>query len=152
MVHNRRERGKESDVANRNRWQRHRDAKRETKAPAAQVSFKCSPEDGQFITQIAARAVRMATKLGVTYDLRSWSMDVTAVHCNAVPLDLPKLLQAGEFDFAHDLLGIRRHLDRETGQLRECFLPRCALPMCEHCKTNQAQCPIHGELATHGGA
>ena len=53
-------------------------------------------------------------------------MDITATHLNGCPLDLPKLLAAPDFDFVHDICGIAEHLDRHTGQLADCFLPRCA--------------------------
>ncbi len=54
-------------------------------------------------------------------------MDITATHANGCPLDLDKLLAAPDFDFAHDVFGIRRHLDRTTGELRDFFLPRCSV-------------------------
>lgn len=43
-------------------------------------------------------------------------------------LDLEKLLAAPKYDFAHDICGIRRHMDRSTfpGKLTDCFWPRCA--------------------------
>lgn len=42
-------------------------------------------------------------------------------------LDLEKLLAAPRFDFAHDVCGIVRHMDRTTypGKLKDCFWPRC---------------------------
>jgi hypothetical protein len=47
---------------------------------------------------------------------------------DSVPdLDLQKLLEAPSFDFAHDICGIIRHMDRSTypGNLKDCFRPRC---------------------------
>ena len=41
-------------------------------------------------------------------------------------LDLQKLLDAPDGDFGHDVFGIRRHINRQTGELENCFLPRCA--------------------------
>lgn len=55
------------------------------------------------------------------------TMDLSAVHFHT-PLDLEKLADFPEFDFAHDLLGIHEHLDRNTGKLTDCFLPRCSKP------------------------
>lgn len=42
-------------------------------------------------------------------------------------LDLGLLLEAPKFDFAHDICGIIRHMDRSTypGKLKDCFVPRC---------------------------
>jgi hypothetical protein len=43
-----------------------------------------------------------------------------------VGLDLNKLLNFSDLDFIHDVLGIKRHIDRNSGELGGCFLPRCA--------------------------
>jgi hypothetical protein len=51
---------------------------------------------------------------------------------DSVPeLDLDKLLHAPKFDFAHDICGIIRHMDRSSypGKLTNCFWPRCAEQM-----------------------
>lgn len=53
-------------------------------------------------------------------------MDIEATHCNGCPIDLDKLLDTPDFDFMHDIAGITNCLDRETGKLKDCFLPRCA--------------------------
>ena len=53
-------------------------------------------------------------------------MDLTAVHLNGCPLDLKRLALAPQADLLHDVAGIYRHLDRETGELGGCFLPRFA--------------------------
>ena len=53
-------------------------------------------------------------------DLR---MDLSAVHARC-PLRLGDLLEADAADFAHDITGIVRHLDRKSGKLGGCFLPR----------------------------
>jgi len=42
------------------------------------------------------------------------------------PLKLQELLDADDFNFYHDILGIRRNLNRKTKQLENCFLPRYA--------------------------
>lgn len=59
-------------------------------------------------------------------DLLSLSMDITATHLNGCPLDFDKLLTASDPDFAHDVFGISRHIDRTTGKLKDHFLPRCS--------------------------
>ena len=59
-------------------------------------------------------------------DRRSLLMDLDACHSNGAPLDLVKLAAARDSDLLHDVGGIRSHLDRETGQLRDLFSPRCA--------------------------
>jgi hypothetical protein len=52
-------------------------------------------------------------------------MDLAAVHAS-IGLDMERLLAAPDVDFFHDICGIMRHIDRSTGDLRDCFLPRCA--------------------------
>lgn len=90
------------------------------------VSFDVSDPDGQLIHQICERASSM-TKL-TQREVLAYEMDLTATHLNGCPLDLQKLLEAPEFDFRHDLAGIRDNLNRITGQLENHFLPRCAKP------------------------
>lgn len=51
-------------------------------------------------------------------------MDLTAVHANGNPMRLADLLAADDFNFAHDIVGISRFLDRNTGRLTDCFSPR----------------------------
>lgn len=62
------------------------------------------------------------------YDRLHCTMDLTATHRNGCPLDLERLLDSNGVDFVHDIAGIARHLDRNTGRLGGCFLPRCARP------------------------
>lgn len=53
-------------------------------------------------------------------------MDLEAVHSNGCKLDLDVLHNFNEQNFYHDIIGIIHHLDRETGKLKDCFVPRCA--------------------------
>ena len=86
------------------------------------VSFAASKDEYGTITAIVMRAVAEGiVPKGHTFDA---IMDVTACHANGCPLRLDELLQGALADFAHDVLGIRRYIDRSTGQLTECFLPR----------------------------
>lgn len=41
-------------------------------------------------------------------------------------LRLDELLNADPFNFAHDIVEIQRHLNRETRQMENCFVPRFA--------------------------
>ena len=93
------------------------------------VSFDVTPCEAK---QIAA-IVRRARALGkapesLALDLLSLEMDLTTCHANGCPLRLGELLIADDFNFAHDVFGIRRHLNRETGKLENCFLPRFSAP------------------------
>ena len=42
-------------------------------------------------------------------------------------MDWQKLLDADDFNFSHDVFGIKRHIDRTEypGIIGNCFLPRC---------------------------
>lgn len=90
--------------------------------------FETSKSDGDLIRQIVERVKRFCAEQGIDYDPLTCDMDITATHANGCPLDLAKLLAAPDFDFVHDVFGIRRHINRETGQLERLFLPRCARP------------------------
>jgi hypothetical protein len=75
---------------------------------------------------------RIVARYGKTYpaiyhddEALSIRMDIAAAHLSQ-SLDLEKLLQVEEFTFFHDINGIRSHLNRETGQLEQNFLPRCS--------------------------
>lgn len=93
----------------------------------SQVSFKVRDKaEAVVIHKIAIRASRMAVTAGYDYPLMDISMDVTACHANGCLLRLEELLQAEDFDFAHDVFGIMAHLNRRTGRLEDCFLPRFA--------------------------
>jgi hypothetical protein len=91
------------------------------------ISFDVSGEDAALIDEIANRAVRMAERNGITYPRIDVEMDLTACHANGCPLRLADLAKADEFNFAHDVLGIRKSLDRCSGKLTRGFLPRFAL-------------------------
>lgn len=90
------------------------------------ISFECSKSGQRLIVQLAKRAVKLADRHGVDYDFISLDMDLLACHANGNPLDLDKLMAADDFNFAHDVFGIRRHIDRTTGELKDCFVPRCS--------------------------
>ncbi len=63
----------------------------------------------------------------IPLDRMSLMMDIEACHCNGCPLDLVSLHEAArDYDLIHDVMGIRRHLNRETGQLEDLFRPRYA--------------------------
>jgi len=91
------------------------------------MNFRTSSADADLILAIARRAIGIAEGLGVKLDTLHLTMDVTACHANGCPLDLQALLDSNKMDFTHDIFGIRRHIDRGTGKLLDCFVPRFAL-------------------------
>jgi hypothetical protein len=78
-------------------------------------------------SEIAKRAVIMAMKLDVQYNQMTAIMDIDACHNNDCPLKLAELLNADDTNFAHDVFGIRANIDRATGKLQNCFVPRYAI-------------------------
>lgn len=97
------------------------------------VQFNASLRDRGLIRRIARRAVAQGFA-GVnqgwpaTRELQDVEMDIEAVHCNGTPLRLAEMIEADDFNFGHDVVGIGRHLDRTTGTLGNHFLPRFAKP------------------------
>lgn len=91
------------------------------------VSFKTTKDETIAIGMIVARAAKIASDAGLKIDCMSLSMDLCAVHANGCPMDFYRLLSADDSNFAHDVFGIRRHLDRSSGKLMDCFRPRFAV-------------------------
>lgn len=94
-----------------------------------EISFKVGKDESPIIMKIAERAFRMLQDIDVTDVTKiDLMMDIAAVHANGCPLRLNAMLNADDFNFSHDVFGIRRHLDRETGKLGDHFLPRFVRP------------------------
>lgn len=82
----------------------------------------------KLIDACVERAGKMAVKEGMAWDddiAKELNMDLSACHCNGTPMDFAKLLAAEDHHFGHDVWGIRRFMDRETGKLLKNFSPRC---------------------------
>lgn len=90
------------------------------------IRFDATPEEADLIAKIADRAEVVAAGFAEEYSKRDAIMDITAAHRNGTPLRLQALLEANDYEFAHDVLGIRRHLNRRNGHVEGCFLPRYA--------------------------
>jgi hypothetical protein len=91
------------------------------------VSFAVSKWEMDVITEIAQRGELMAVANGDRQTTRmDIMMDLCAVVAQGCSLRLIPLRDADDFDFAHDVFGIRKHLDRETGTLQDHFWPRFA--------------------------
>lgn len=84
------------------------------------VKWSIPMKDAEAIRTIVKRALKEAMRK----DALQLMMDLTATHANGCPLDLEGLANAKAFDFWHDIRGIQRHLNRDTGKLEDCFLPR----------------------------
>ena len=81
--------------------------------------------EDEIVYEIVTRGLALLRSLDVLETRTALTMDISATH-RLCPLKLQELLDADDFNFNHDLLGIRRHLNRETGELEDFFLPRFA--------------------------
>lgn len=87
-----------------------------------------SPLDLNKIIVLARTAHRVAKAQKFDYSVLEASMDLRCWHAK-MPLDLDAMIADYEkADVLHDLFGIRRFLNRETGELGGCFVPRYAKP------------------------
>ena len=88
---------------------------------------KTTKEDTELTHKCAKRAVELYAECGHdNVSLLDVDMDIRATHMTC-PLKLAELLEADGFNFMHDITGINRHLNRATGELENCFLPRFAV-------------------------
>ncbi len=87
--------------------------------------IKGTKEEHLLASKIAKRAVKELNcdKAHV----HSIIMDIIATHTHGCKLKLQALLDADVGDFLHDVCGINKHIDRETGKLLDCFSPRYSL-------------------------
>lgn len=90
------------------------------------IKFATNAKDKAVIEKIMQRAAAMREQRGMKVDRLSLLMDITACHLNGTPLKLAELLAADDFNLAHDVFGIERHMNRETGKLEGFFMPRFA--------------------------
>lgn len=89
--------------------------------------FDCTRSEFELITAICGRYDAWRDRNGLpAVERLPLFMDITACHRSGCPLDLEALAGAPEADFVHDIAGIQRHIDRRTGRLGDCFLPRFA--------------------------
>ncbi|WP_175908317.1 hypothetical protein [Burkholderia sp. BCC1640] len=97
------------------------------------VSFEVSREVSAGIRLVAARYQTLLAAKGLpAVDSLELDMDLVACHANGCPMDWERLNAADDFTLAHDVGGIQLHINRRTGKLENCFLPRCALKEVRH--------------------
>jgi hypothetical protein len=91
------------------------------------VKFDVTSHENQTIAFIVSRAAGLLATHAheLKYSRMEIYMDVTACHTNGNPLRLEELMNAkSDYEFMHDVLGIRKHIDRTTGKLDGIFTPR----------------------------
>lgn len=77
----------------------------------------------ELILEIADRALGMARANRLQIEKLELVMDLDYAD-QFIPLNLRDLASAPDSDFAHDVFGIRRHLNRQTKKLEGYFMPR----------------------------
>lgn len=87
------------------------------------INWNATKEDTILISKIVKRIQEKSVGQFRPMDL---DMDITACHLNGCPLKLEELLLADDFNLFHDIAGISNHIDRRTGKLTDCFVPRFA--------------------------
>lgn len=93
------------------------------------INFNANEKDRELANRIAGRATAMligAPGRSKMEKMVHHRMNIIACHLNGCPIDLQRLLDADDFNFQHDIIGIDRHIDRDTGRLLHHFRPRFA--------------------------
>lgn len=88
------------------------------------IRFTTDRHDCEVIRKIIERAWNIEWLRQSYAQKLDMHMDLSAVHANGNPLRLEALLEADDFNFAHDMSGICNCLDRDTGKLTRGFSPR----------------------------
>lgn len=86
------------------------------------LNFDLNNTDREYARKIAVRAVEYLDVLSVMEII----MDLSVVHNHDCGLDLAQFSAADDFNLLHDVVGIHNHLNRKTGKLEDCFVPRFA--------------------------
>jgi hypothetical protein len=78
------------------------------------------------LVRVAERAESLYEDFGILENRTTIVMDLMNADTSLAPegLNFENLATCDHETFGHDMLGIRQHMNRETGQLEGCFLPR----------------------------
>ncbi len=90
------------------------------------ISFDTTSNETFLIMAIIDRAGPLLLQHAPTlkYARQEMHMDLAACHANGCELRLEELRNASDYEFMHDVLGIRKHINRNTGKLGPEFKPR----------------------------
>lgn len=89
-----------------------------------EINWNLSLEEEKLVGQIANRAIKKVRSIYPKFSKMDLIMDITATHNENDKLRLEEWLNADDSNFYHDIFGIMRHMNRETGQLENFFEPR----------------------------
>jgi len=90
------------------------------------MNWNATKDENNLIAAIATRFGDFAKQYGIQQNWLDTRMDLEACHCNGCPLDLPRMATARPQDLIHDVMGINANINRDTGKLENCFVPRFA--------------------------
>lgn len=93
----------------------------------AAPQYSATEEEKDIMSQIVDRVLPIAEQLGAVYYKELLIADMDLCHTNAYRIDLDRMLQGNIGDVGHDVFGINKYLDRSTGELTHCFVPRFAV-------------------------
>lgn len=82
-------------------------------------------EEEEAVSRIIWRARSFCARKGVEFDQPTLYFSLARVHLHT-PMRLAELANGSDRDLLHDVFGILNHIDHRTGQLRDCFSPRCS--------------------------
>lgn len=93
------------------------------------VKFDATDDELALVKQIVERAKAGGWAKGPKspkhwYEPLTMEMDLLGTHANGCPMDFAAMLAAEDFHFLHDVAGIAKHINRRTGKLGDCFMPR----------------------------
>jgi hypothetical protein len=92
------------------------------KARGIEMAVRSARQESELIIRIVERALALSRNYGIEYT--SAQTGLLVCHQNSNPLNLQGLLDAYDYNFEHDIFRIRRHLDRDSGELIGGFRPR----------------------------
>lgn len=95
------------------------------------IKFDVTAAERRAINAILDRVAGICAQAKMPFDRLAHEMDLCACHANGCPLDFERMLAADDFNLAHDVFGIARHINRDgesptAGQLGGLFQPRFA--------------------------
>ena len=88
------------------------------------IDFANPTDDEQlFVGTIVAKYADLLDKNSIPYEKFGLEMDILRTH-KLLNLRLKEMANCDDGNFGHDVLGIYRHLNRQTGEMEDCFVPR----------------------------
>jgi len=88
------------------------------------INWDLSLEEEVLVGKIAEKAIKQVKLIYPKISKLDLIMNIVAVHNENGKLRLEDWLNADDQNFFHDIFGIMRHIDKETGKLKNFFEPR----------------------------